>query len=990
VASILALAAVYFGLGKFGLSLAFVNASASAVWPPTGMALAALLLWGCRLWPGVFLGAFLVNISTQGSAATSLGIATGNTLEALVGAWLVCRFARGLKAFERVGSTFRFVLLAAALSPTVSASFGVTSLCLGGYASWAQAPAVWFTWWLGDFVGASLITPLILIWTTQSFLRLRARKLLELAGLILVLLLLDQFIFLDGISPAARNQFKYLAVLPLLWAGFRFGQHGVITSVFAISGVALWGTLHGLGPFVTPEPNKSLLLLQAFIGTLTMIALVLASAILERKRAEQRLQLQEAVSRTLAESSDLNEATPHIIRTLCEMAGWDAGAIWNVDRKANELYCVGVWHLSSTPVPEFEALTRQRRFAPGIGLPGRVWSNGQPAWIPDVTEDGNFPRAAAAMKEGLHSAFCFPIKLGDDILGVMECFSRQIRKPDEDFLEMLPPLGSQLGQFIERKRAAADSAHLAAIVQSSSDAIISKTLEGTITSWNEAATDMFGYLPAEIIGHSIRRLIPPEREHEEVHFLARIRAGERVGHLETERLTKTGRRLSVSLTISPIKNGEGKIIGASKIIRDITGRKQAAERLRQSEQRKNAVLDSALDAIVSIDHEGRFIEFNPAAERMFGYERAQAMGRSMAELIIPQRYREPHRRGLAHFLATGEGPVLGRRIEMSALRADGGEFPVELAIVPIALPGAPPLFTAYLRDITERKRNEAALRESAERFRALTETLQQAKAQLAAHAGQLEQQVAERTASLREALGELESFSYSVSHDLRAPLRAMQGFAQMLQEDHASQLDAQGLNYLERIARSATRLDGLIQDVLNYSRVLRAPVPLTTVDTDKLVRDIIQSYPAWQPPKAEIRIEGALPSVLAHEGFLTQCISNLVGNAVKFVARGVQPRVRIWAEPSGGRVRLWVEDNGIGIAIEDQRRIFRMFERINAAAEYEGTGIGLTIVHKAVERMAGQMGVESRAGEGSRFWIELETGGMRAAGADCLGELNSL
>ena len=262
-----------------------------------------------------------------------------------------------------------------------------------------------------------------------------------------------------------------------------------------------------------------------------------------------------------------------------------------------------------------------------------------------------------------------------------------------------------------------------------------------------------------------------------------------------------------------------------------------------------------------------------------------------------------------------------------------------------------------IQDITERKQAEAAVI--------------QAQKELQQHALSLEKTVAERTAALRETVRELEAFSYSISHDLRGPLRAMNNFAQILRENYAAQLDDTGRDYLQRISASAGRLDKLVQEVLNYTRILRAEVPLTRIDLDKLVREILYSYPDWQPPQVDIQIEGTLPPVLGHEGFLTQCVSNLLSNAVKFVAPGVRPRVRIWAEPRNTRVRINFQDNGVGVAPEDETRIFRMFERIHPATDYEGTGIGLTIVRKAVERMGGRVDFESEPGQGSKFWLEL-------------------
>jgi signal transduction histidine kinase len=200
----------------------------------------------------------------------------------------------------------------------------------------------------------------------------------------------------------------------------------------------------------------------------------------------------------------------------------------------------------------------------------------------------------------------------------------------------------------------------------------------------------------------------------------------------------------------------------------------------------------------------------------------------------------------------------------------------------------------------------------------------------------------------------------------------MQGFAALLLDDYAGDLKSEAKDYLQRIASSASRMDLLIQSALNYTRVLRAQTPLMPVDLGRLVRDLVAADPDWQPPKAEICIQGAFPHALGDVGFLTQCVSNLLSNAVKFVSPGVTPKVRIWAEAVQSQVILWVQDNGIGIARKDHDRVFRLFERINPVDQYEGTGIGLTIVRKAVERMGGQVGFESEPGKGTRFWLELK------------------
>lgn len=262
--------------------------------------------------------------------------------------------------------------------------------------------------------------------------------------------------------------------------------------------------------------------------------------------------------------------------------------------------------------------------------------------------------------------------------------------------------------------------------------------------------------------------------------------------------------------------------------------------------------------------------------------------------------------------------------------------------------------------------------------------LETARKKLANHAADLERTVAERTSKLRETVQELEAFSYSIAHDLRAPLRGMKSFAQILLDEHAGEMDTPGRAIVQRIGNAASRMDALIRDVLSYTHVLRTNARLVPVELDRLVRDVVAAYPDWQPPKVCIQIQGTLPPVMGHEGFLTQCVSNLLGNAIKFVAPGSTPRILLRAEQRSDSpapvVRLWVEDNGIGIAPKDRERVFRMFERIHPAEQFEGTGIGLTIVRKAVDRMGGKIGFESEIGQGTKFWVDLQ--GARSEGAD--------
>jgi signal transduction histidine kinase len=246
----------------------------------------------------------------------------------------------------------------------------------------------------------------------------------------------------------------------------------------------------------------------------------------------------------------------------------------------------------------------------------------------------------------------------------------------------------------------------------------------------------------------------------------------------------------------------------------------------------------------------------------------------------------------------------------------------------------------------------------------------------------LEKRVQERTLELAKANQELERFSYSVSHDLRAPLRAMQSFATILKQDFASELSPEGIDYLERIDRAALRLDRLTNDILCYSRVTATKLPLEPVDLSALMSDVISTFPNLS--KAHLVVD-PLPAVIGQKSYLTQCFSNLIANAIKFVPADRKPRLKIWCETKNRVTRIWFEDNGIGIADQHRTRIFEIFERLNPHQGFEGTGIGLAIVRAAVERMSGSVGFESELGKGSRFWIELaqaDTNGAQASALD--------
>ena len=289
------LTVVYFIAGKLGLMLASLHASASPVWPAAGIALAALLVLGYRVWPAIFVGAFLVNLTTAGNVATSLAIASGNTLEAICGAWLVNRFVGGTTVFDRPQGVFKFAL-AAVSSTIIGPAFGVTSLALAGFADWTNYGAIWLTWWLGDTTGDLLIAPLIILWSVPSKRHWHRREAAEVGILLLLLFVLSEAVFGGWLTISARNYpIAFICGPIVIWTAFRFTQRETSTGIFILSAVAILGTLHGFGPFVRETENQSLLALQSWTAVLTITAMALSAGMAQRRRAEEALQQQKAI-----------------------------------------------------------------------------------------------------------------------------------------------------------------------------------------------------------------------------------------------------------------------------------------------------------------------------------------------------------------------------------------------------------------------------------------------------------------------------------------------------------------------------------------------------------------------------------------------------------------------------------------------------------------------------------------------------------------------
>ncbi len=377
---------------------------------------------------------------------------------------------------------------------------------------------------------------------------------------------------------------------------------------------------------------------------------------------------------------------------------------------------------------------------------------------------------------------------------------------------------------------------------------------------------------------------------------------------------------------------------AGAVEHEISGRKKAEAEKREQQTRLQIAVELAQMGIWEIDLLTRAFHCSTECRTHFGAQDENLNYQGMLKLIHPD-----DRTAVDKSLQTG-------MVANSDIYAEFRTMPVNGEYKWIAVRGrcfhnGTHRMLGVSMEITARKRN----------------------------AEMLEQTVRQRTAELQRTIGELEAFSYSISHDMRAPLRSMRSFADILLDECADSLNEDCRGYLHRIAAAGERMDRLIQDVLTFSRVSRTELKLEPVNLDHLIRGILECYPNLQAPAAEITIEHALPVVSGNAAALTQCFSNLLGNAVKFVPRGTLPKVRIWSEQSPGEpsaFRICIQDNGIGIPVDARDRIFGIFQRLNHS--YEGTGIGLSIVKKAMERMGGRVGLESKEGNGSTFWLEIK------------------
>jgi PAS domain S-box-containing protein len=645
----------------------------------------------------------------------------------------------------------------------------------------------------------------------------------------------------------------------------------------------------------------------------------------------------------------------------------------------------------------------------------------------------------------------------------------------------------------ERKKAEEERSRLAAIVDSSDDAIIGKSPDGTVISWNRGAEKIYGYIAAEAVGRHVSFLAPPGQADEVDRILERVRGGEAVHHFETVRIRRDGTPIEVSLTLSPIRDRNGLIIGASTIARDITERRQAEEAVRRANEYNRSLIEASLDPLVTISPDGTISDVNEATIRATGRSRHELIGTdfstyfteprrakagyetafrtgSVTDYELELRHRDGHvtpvlynaavyrdrAGGIAGVFAAARDVTERKRAEEAMRRAgaynrslieasldplvtinpdgtisdvneatiratgvqrkelvgtrfseyfmdpdrakagyetvfregtvtdyalelrhrDGHVTPVlyNAAVFRDEAGGVAGIFAAA-RDVTERKRAEDALLAA---YNELDDRVKERTADLVEANRSLEREIAEhratsaalkqRSRELARSNEELQQFAYIASHDLQEPLRAISGFTELLERRYSGQLDEKADRYINFIVDGTNQMQRVIQDLLAYSRVQTKAHGFGLIDANQAVEQALRNLQvSIRDRGAVVSIDGRLPECYADGIQITQVFQNLIANALKFQRPGATPEIRISAEREGGAWRFRVADNGIGIDARHLDRIFMLFQRLHAKGEYEGTGIGLAICKRIVERHGGTIAVQSTPGAGSTF-----------------------
>jgi PAS domain S-box-containing protein len=655
-----------------------------------------------------------------------------------------------------------------------------------------------------------------------------------------------------------------------------------------------------------------------------MFAVVQLRDVTGQRWAAQLGNTQHTVAQVLSEAVSIHTGMAQVLRVVCEGVGWVGGEYWQADAERDQIGRVASWWSPNQAGSAFTG-TATMTLGRGEGLPGAVWSGGSSIWWGDLdSRPGQFVRRTAAHRAGLNAVLGLPIRSVDHF-GVLVFFAARMPAPDAELTRALEVISAHVGRFVERQQAE----EFRSLLESAPDAMVIADQHGAIVLVNAQTERLFGYPREELLGAQVEKLVPEQFRDAHPQWRAEYFKAPNVRSMSTGLqlfgLRKDGTQFPIEISLSPLeRNGQ---VLVSSAIRDLTERRRAE----QARFQLAAIVDSSDDAMISSTLDGRITTWNRAAEDIFGYRADEALGRPLS-LLLPPGY-EGDVDEMLTLIRQGE------RIEHhDAVRQckDGHLVDVSISMSAIldqqgTLVGA----AKVIRDIGRRKLAEAALAAAKD----AAESSSQA----------------------------FEAFSYSVAHDLRSPLRAIDGFSQALTDEYAASLDETGLDYLDRVRDSAQQMAQLIDSLLRLAGVTHRELAAAEVDLSALV---VAATARLQQICPERRIETVVePSLRAFgdAALLANALENLLSNAWKFTRDQPNARIEFGRDEAG----YFLRDNGVGFDMAYSAKLFGVFQRLHSPQEFHGTGIGLATVQRIVQRHGGQIWADSIIGHGATFHFTL-------------------
>jgi PAS domain S-box-containing protein len=688
---------------------------------------------------------------------------------------------------------------------------------------------------------------------------------------------------------------------------------------------------------------------------------VLLSDTTARRRTEEALLSLRRLSASVLSTVNFERILDKVVLESIAIVGAESGS---VSQCCAEGFARCRYFVHGQPVPA------GLEVPPGGDIPGRVIVKSGPYLSNDALNDLQIDPARAA-RDGIRSAINVPIlDAGGQVIGYLEIHNKKDPAGFTNFdLEQLTSVAQIASNAITNAKAFQHIAQIGVRLRKSNeryqslvdglDAIVweadVQSLQFTFVS--RRAETILGYPVSQWLSEPafwVNHIHPEDRD--AAVRLCRLATVEGKDHQITYRaIAADGRAVWLRDHARVVQDSARRAVQLCGVMIDISESMALQDSLRESEARFRSTFEGAGIGIALVDREGHPLQSNPALQAMLGYGAGELAELSFTRFTHP----EDLSRDQAQFQALMSGEMERYQMEKRLITKGGGEIWVLLTASLVRdRQGAPQYVIGMVEDITERKKGEAEIAQLLSRVRQ--------------DAAELERRVAERTVQLQEINEELDTFAYSISHDLRAPLRAVQSFAEILMEHSEQEVDPDRGEFLGRILSAAHGMDQLIQDLLSYSRLSRQDIMLQTVNLAQVVREVTEQLElTGGGGDYHLEICGELPPVTGNHAVLVQVLLNLFSNAIKYVAEGVTPELRLRAERREALVRVSLQDNGIGIAPQHRERIFKVFERLHGSESYPGTGVGLAIARKAVTRLGGRIGVDSEPGKGSTFWVEL-------------------